>query len=411
VDRSCGGRGRYGAAVALTALSLLIAACSTSGIRVGRQRGPSSAPKTGAGSGQAPTLLGPNRQGARGDVPWALVGPGWILATWHPSAPDTARSVDTLFLVDPLGGRYDLGPVPSGAALSGALLADWSGDGRRALFSLADAAAQVVDLRTASSSNFSLDLPPGPVSFTKPHGLGVLEQGGPIQGAHIPLRRLSLIGSIDERYPTTFDPGGAASGLFAESPDGTQIVFGADAGLELVNNAGTPLRLLSWPAHYAGGGYPLRWWSGDQVLVSTETALWLVPVSGGAATPLVPDSKGPVLYSGAWVMGGTVYTQAAVTTSAAGDAVAWLDRVNRDGTTERITDSSHSVRVVGTDHRRLVVTSTPSCAAPCGLGPANSLQWFDPATGATTTLLGGARDGGSVDQAILFPATPSSSRH
>jgi TolB protein len=61
-----------------------------------------------------------------GDVPWAQVGPGWMLAVWTPAnphrpgstpppgdpAPETAT--DVLYLVSPVGDRYSITEFPAG---------------------------------------------------------------------------------------------------------------------------------------------------------------------------------------------------------------------------------------------------------------------------------------------------------
>ena len=65
-----------------------------------------------ARSAAAGVLLGAGQVGARAAVPWRKVGPGWALADY--SATSTGLSgplklgPTTLYLVDPMGGRYSL---------------------------------------------------------------------------------------------------------------------------------------------------------------------------------------------------------------------------------------------------------------------------------------------------------------
>jgi hypothetical protein len=81
-------------------------------------------------------------------IPWNQVGAGWILATWSPTQGPTPRQTPpqpaaapvTLYLLDPLGGRYAITTLPveasqgSGDPGHSPRLVDWSGDGRHALF-------------------------------------------------------------------------------------------------------------------------------------------------------------------------------------------------------------------------------------------------------------------------------------
>src|SRR5947209_15336003 len=71
----------------------------------------------GAEPDTAPTMAARGVEAPLGTVPWAQVGPGWILAMWSPApglhpgespppgSPDWRTATKPLYLVDPVGRR------------------------------------------------------------------------------------------------------------------------------------------------------------------------------------------------------------------------------------------------------------------------------------------------------------------
>ena len=132
----------YRAAV-VAAIAVVVAGCSSS-TGSSAQR---SAPATSPSSTQAAPMAAHNVEAPIQDVPWSQVGPGWMLAMWNEATPTDAgdevspgeptpyNAATTLYLVDPKGGRYAIttfaAPGENGQLPT---LADWSGDGSRALF-------------------------------------------------------------------------------------------------------------------------------------------------------------------------------------------------------------------------------------------------------------------------------------
>ncbi len=365
--------------------------------------GPSIPPSTGLPSSPStpvPAMLPAGTQGSANAVPWSVVGSGWLLAQWSASNPDAsaggAGGASTLFLIDPQGGRYDLGPAPSGTQLS-----DWSGDGHRALLvSTGSSTATVVDLQTGSASSISIgsEQPFADLDFTRPTGQAFIVPGMSEQSGATPIQRFSLAGTLEQTYPTSFAQAGNSDGSFVEAPDGTVLALDARNGLELVSNAGEPVRFLP-PPPGQNNCSAIRWWNANDVLDGCPSQLWLVPAPGSSPAPLTSASS-PGAYLDAWSLPeGTYVEEGACGTT-------WLDRLNADGTTTRLavpdTPTGGSVAGRGTFGSQLAITLTPGCDTGNATPTSNSLAWYDPATNVVTPLLGSRVNGGWVDQEVLY---------
>jgi hypothetical protein len=131
------------------------------------------------------------------------------------------------------------------------------------------------------------------------------------------LVRTNLDGATELSFPTTL-PGPVRptpttwpsfNGTFLETPDGTEVVIGANTGMSLVSNDGKVVRPLYPPS--LGDCAPEEWWEPQVVLTycmggdANHDQYWLVPISG-----VKPTLFGPVggTYSG-WKAGGSVYGQ------------------------------------------------------------------------------------------------------
>ena len=352
----------------------------------------------------SPQILPAGQVGQRADVPWSLVGPGWLLAEWTPTAPKQSADITTanpsgtvLFLIDPLGGRYALA---SGTSLPNGGIVAWSGDGKRTLFQArfgggADFELTVLDLATGSTTSFPLP-PTGKFpTFTKPDGLAIFSSAG----NDIPARRLGLTGDVQFTFPTSYDLSGAIRGG-SYSPDGTELAFDtASAGIALVGNDGRLLRFLPIPA--SGLCTTLRWWSSDEILAvcgsSAEPSLWLVPSDGQAPSLLGPGHDAWRLPTGVYSSAGSCHMDTCLFS---------LLRLGAHGTSEPVTVPDRwrfeDVLSLGGFGNRLAIFGAPTSLTGFGNQEVGFLDWFDPRTGAVTPLLGGSVNGGSVNAALMF---------
>jgi hypothetical protein len=404
--------------LALTGLILVVTGCgigATSKAKVGAQGShlgqstttvaskPSGSQTSTPGSTSTttpPTMLASGQTGSLTNVPWSLVGPGWVLATWSTAIPSAATTPPaTIYLVDPQGGRYSMGTSPAGSVLS-----DWSGDGTKAAFEVQSgtgATIYVIDFQTGSTTHFPIadgDYSPG-IEFTRPDGLAVIVGGANTQSGPMPTQRYSLTGVLQESYPTSFPQAGTAIGAVAESPDGTQLVLGTQNGLELVSNSGQSISFLAPPS----GQQPcflVRWWGGGDVLINCESGMWIQPVSGAAPTAITNSSAGDTVIN-AWPLPSGDYAEGAAC------GTTWLDKVNANGSTTRLnppgTPVGDSVSALGVYQSRLVIQMTPSCDMPANSRPtSNTLGYYDPVGNVVTPLLGAGANGGWIDQAVLY---------
>jgi TolB protein len=353
------------------------------------------------------------------DVPWPQVGPGWVLAMWNAATPTNAGgdvpegeatpydAATTLYLVDPEGGRYAIttfaAPGENGQLPT---LADWSGDGSRALFYRQgdDLTVIEVDLRSGERTSFTVAggyaVTP---RYTRPEGKAVLLLKSNDIDSAASLRRVDLAGREQLTYPVDkLESEFRASVLSA--PDGTRLVLGAANGLALMGNDGTPGEQLPIPD--ASDCAPTRWWDTDVVLARcygpdfSYSRLWLVPIDGAAPTALTPKNDGTLGEDlgdrSAWQLSEGTFVQAT-----GGCGYQFLAKLNADGTTTKVSvpnvDEHHSVRVLGATDGHLQLQATLSC------GSGESLVDYDPAAGTSTVLLGDDVNGGGVVDAVPYP--------
>ena len=262
-------------------------------------------------------------------VPWRRVGRGWILADLAKS--QALGAPGTLYLVSPGGRRYRLGPAPANG-----ILEDWSGNGTNALF-FADkqdsttGSIIVVNLRTGRASRFTVySATPFPgLSFTRPYGKAILFQAGTTSnGTSLPLQRLSLTGVRELCYPAQFARAGGFIGGYRENANGTELVLGTQNGLEVVSNAGQPIRALA----VQGQGFCdlLNWWNSQSVLADCAGQLRAYPLSGGRPDQLT-SSRDAGTFLGAWRLPSGTYAEAAACGS------TWLEKLNPNGTATTLT--------------------------------------------------------------------------
>lgn len=349
-------------------------------------------------------------------IPWRNVGPGWFVAIWAPHAASQGfpppknwdKQPSTLYLVDPLGGRYRIATLPAPSYYG---LLDWSGDGRRVLISTPGTAAknsqiENVDLATGKVLDHFASPGSGPAyQYTRPKGLAIL-RFTPAIGEHgvASIDRLSLSGTVLFRYPASFPGRGPLTGFstpaLLPSLDGTQLVVEAKNGLALIANDGTFVRDVG-PADETCA--PVRWWDATDLVascyafahgVTTEPALWLVPVNGKAATRLTSPRPPDLGDTAGWKIGTSVYLQAE---GACGSQ--FLARRLADGRTARVNvpKTGNDVEVVGAHQERLALLGILGC------GAGRSLFWFNPTSAGESPLLGPPVNAGSVLEALPYP--------
>jgi hypothetical protein len=403
-------RGRAGL-VALTAL--LVAGCSSNDSTASHPAPGNPATSTSTAAVQ---MGAHGVEGSIGDVPWSQVGAGWMLAMWSPAvsvapgetppagSPSPETAPETLYLVNPAGGRYAIATFPSTPDQPGEL-EDWSGDGSHALFAAGGAGSPTtiiteVDLHTGARTTFTVNDSSVAPRYTRPDGKAVL-----LTVQNHGLARVDLAGKPQLTYPTD-KLAGTFHGQYLSTPDGTQLVLGTGSGLALMGNDGTVGKAL--PVAGETSCSPVRWWDdGAKIVLANCSAanqpqrLWLVPIDGSAPSALTAPITDPSAHDSgdvdAWQLPAGTYVQ-----YLGGCGAIHLGKLNADGTVSKVSvpnvDPDHSIYVIGVHGGNLDLQ-----AMVAGCGPAQSLLDYDPVAGTATVLLGPPLNGGSVIEALPYP--------
>lgn len=249
----------------------------------------------------ATVIAGPGQDESGSAVPWSAVGPGWALAVYDGSVGDPVIKPGpaTLYLTDPLGGRYTLFTWPANAQVPLGLLRDWSADKRRALLWLPprtdkDGFGTVyqLDLRTGKFTKLPIGKDVEVIGYTRPSGDQLLTEGGlKLETGNGTIELIDLHGKVTQKLWSGF----ISQSPFS-SPDGKAYVVGDNDGLALVSATGKVLRQLSNKG--AGAAcVPLRWWDAATLLAGCDPGgiddngnlqIWLIPASGKPPTALTP---------------------------------------------------------------------------------------------------------------------------
>lgn len=407
--------------MAIAALvAVMVAACSSTG---------STTVESIPSSAAVPTSTPVVQTSAHGvvaaieDIPWSQVGPGWMLATWNPATPMSSGadavpgeptpydSADTLYLINPQGGRYAITTfAPPNEGQNGPALADWSGDGKRALFYSygpgPSTAIIEVDLHTGERTTFTDRRFDGVPRYSRPNGKAILLLKSKDADSPASLVRVDLAGNHQLTYPV--EQVGMENMLeYLFTSDGTQLVLSADSGLALMGNDGRPQKALPVPGQ--GNCTPTRWWDADSTVTVaschdpqfTHSQLWLVPIDGATPTPLTAPNdgqRGEVLGAEtAWQLTGATFVQAY--DPCGYKFLAKLDRIGETPTPVSVpdVDDRSSVDVIGVNGNDLELQTSLSC------GSGQSLISYNPTTGSSTVLLGAPVNGGGVIEAIPYP--------
>ncbi len=405
-------------AAVVAAAAAVLAGCSSS-TGPGAQPGTSTVPAYPSAT-PAAEMAARSTEAPIQDVPWSEVGSGWLLAMWNAASPansgddftpeePTPYDAETkLYLVSPDGTRYAITTFAApGENGSLPVLADWSGDGSRALFYRQgdDLTVIEVNLRTAQRTSFPVK---GGYAVTPryswPEGKAVLLSKSNDVDSPASLTRVDLSGEQQLTYPVDK----LASGFnasFISTPDGTRLVLGTETGLSLVGNDGKLGKELPIPE--SNDCTPMRWWNTDVALTRcygtdfSYSRLWLVPIDGSAPTPLTGKNDGTQGQDlgdlNAWQLPAGTFVQAT-----GGCGFVYLAKLNSaDGTTTPVSvpdvEDDHSIRVLGVADGQLQLQATLSC------GSGESLLEYDPASGTSAVLLGKDVNGGGVVDAVPYP--------
>lgn len=353
-------------------------------------------------------LLGANQQADRSKIPWNQVGPGWTIALWTPTTLTseqqiTANRQQSVYLVNPIGGRYLVTTLSGNNTL---MLADWSTDVRTALLiRQGEASSEVIrlDLAIGTARSFTADGKIRLAKFTKPSGAAILLE--PVGGA---VERVSLAGAREVTYPFSRTTDVLTAYHPLSSPDGRTIVFDSEHGLVVRNEDGTVRRTIAPPSGSTTCA-PLQWWDAGSILASCQPALlapapelFVVPVlSQEPMTPLGAPASFDNPFSLAWRLDSGVLLLNYATDCGVG-VLGRLDDTNHMVSRPVPAGlAGYGLNPVGATSSTVTFKTTLSCDRSY----APALVGFDPGTGRVTRLLGPGLNGGSVLDARGFGDT------
>ncbi len=401
---ACSAASRVTAVLAVLAAGL----AGTAGCSAAAGPAAPAAPALQAGWQTSAGGLAAGRTGSRAQVPWKDVGPGWALADYWATSGGTGlkpvkQGPATLYLVDPLGGRYVIDRWPATNPGSGWLVVDWSGDAERALLAPFGTGSRLyqLDLRTGRVTEIRL-----------PRDTPIGQYDGPAAGSLVAgryPREDDVQADAMVRYSLRGRPGRVlARGRFPTpipvfSPDGSAFAIGASDGIDLVKSTGGLLARLRDPAQ-GQTCRPVAWRDPGTVLVSCAAGtaaagffsrLWLVPVTGAAPSPLTgpATSKKNKGYVDAWQLPSGLYLQGAEGCQTGRIAIA-RQPPHRQAKIIRVPGSRDNVIITATATRLLLQQN--SCTS-------GTLAWFNPVTRQLTTVIKAARGVFGVIAAIAFP--------
>jgi hypothetical protein len=419
--------------VGLAALAaVMLAGCSSpSGSTPAHSTSAAPAPPMSAAAAPAAPAVAHGVEAAIGDVPWAKVGAGWMLAMWSPATPHMPGAqpdpneqkpqtdTTTLYLVDPQGNRYTIATFGTEDESAPDLI-DWSGDGSHALLGArypAPSKVISIDMHTGAQTTIPVN---GYPRYTHRDGKSLLVATDYNTNTNEPgtLKRLDLAGNEQQSYPTD-QPGGAGkfSGDYLESLDGTQMVLATTNGgnratswsdntMVVMGDDGKIIRTLRSPMQKAHCS-PVRWWTATVVLANCRNdaggQLWEVPVDGGTPTALTAVNSGQEDDPGFGgdIGDGVAYQLPSGTflQSAGACGTMFLSRLTPDMHTTRvdIPGVSDSVIVAGATADKLLILGKVGCSGT------TSMLTYDPAANTSTVLLGPPINGGGVTDARLYP--------
>lgn len=338
--------------------------------------------------------------GRRTDVPWRSVGRGWTVAEWG----NGSSTAVTVYLVNPVGGRYAIATLPSMLSL------EWSSDVRDALLiDHNDGTAEHLDMVTGTLTSIPVGqhlivagLLPGRV-------FGVLASTSGAEGRRQRFGILGPRGTIVTQFPTSA-PGAGPFHVNMETTISTptgEMVLAGTTGIALITATGHVTRVLAPPAG-STSCEPLNLWSTTVLVASCSSGhgdpgAYLMPLDGSPPTRLTLASA-PAGYLGvwnAWPMTG--HTLATLET---GCGPPGVELVRTDGTHARFglprAKGTYGVVVPEQAYGTTIIATTTG-ANQCIADKGPSLISFDIRTHKTTVLLGPGLNGGAVAESETWP--------
>ncbi|HTI77382.1 MAG TPA: hypothetical protein VL634_20455 [Mycobacterium sp.] len=416
-------RSRITVGLAALAAVALAGCSSSSGSTTAHSTTAAPAPPISTTAAPAAPAVAHGVKAAIGDVPWAKVGPGWMLAMWSPETPHMPGAepgpdeqkpetdTTTLYLVDPQGNRYTIATFGADDRSAPEVL-DWSADGSHALLGAqypAPSKVTSIDLHTGAQTTIPVD---GYPRYSHLDGKSILVATAYNSTTNEPgtLKRLDLAGNEQQSYPTELGEAGKFGGDYLESLDGTQLVLAThdqdENTMVVTGTDGKIVRTLRTPMQKAHCS-PVRWWSASVVLANCRNdaggQLWEVPLDGGTPTALTAVNSGQEDDPG---FGGDIGDDVAYQLpsgtflqSAGACGTMFLSRLTPDMHTTRvkIPGVSDSVIVAGATADKLLILGKVGCSGT------TSMLTYDPAANTSTVLLGPPINGGGVTDARLFP--------
>jgi hypothetical protein len=355
----------------------------------------------------APTpLLANGVEAPRTAIPWTQVGKGWAIVRFTTAADVTTDTgPSTLYLVNPIGGRYNLVTLANGS-----YVVDWSGDRQRVLlYSFVGQKNTLSEFNLVTAESRPITVTGDTVAYTRPLGKALLTTTRNTTTGQVTLDRLGLDGAHQQTYPITTPKGGSLTGIDLYTPDGADLIASTQHGMAVFSNAGDLVRELVPPTGYSYC-VPRRWWA-DAVIGATcyppspgVPNVWAFPISGAAPTAITTapiavtaTSAFPFGFTNAWKSPSLNFV---VTGSGCGPGI--LDKLNAQGLGEDLALTLPSgvkgtpvVVAVYDDH--LLLRST-GCS-----GSGASLFSYNPTNGGTTVLLGPGLNGGTAVETIVNP--------
>jgi hypothetical protein len=357
--------------------------------------GTTTAPSTSP-SPIVPPLLGRGQEAPGSAIPWSQVNAGWQLALWTP-VTDSARlrSVPlTLFLVNPIGGRYRIATLPAGSSVE-----LWAPDRRHVMIghdmqSEQSRGLSEWDLRTGRQlSNFNLGNR-SLFGYADPAGQSIALFVPATAGQPGRMARFSLTGQHLQDFPLAGSAVGEIFGDVLPSGDGRLLVVKAANGLAVLRSSDAALvRQVVRPA----GDQQCqlrRWWTSQSVLAYCDVLngpinLYSIPIDGRPATVIThaqPPDRG---FTNGWPISGGMLLQRAGPCGPGGQAVL-------SGGTVRSLTYQLPPGVAGTaDASGVFDNQVNMYAGVCG-SDRGSLVSLDLGTGKALALLGPGLNGGSV---------------
>jgi hypothetical protein len=355
-------------------------------------------------------------QAVAAGVPWARVGPGWVLAEYWParelSGGQVKAAAPTLYLIDPAGLRYVLHRWP--ATKNPPYVLDWSGDKTRALIGFEGSSKlEQLTLATGQASPVRLPAKVEPLGYTRPTGQGLL--GLRAAGSRFQLARYSLTGSLVQVLATGPDDETAVY-----SPSGQTLAVAGATGVQLVSNSGGVLRTLPVPGTGSDGCLPARWWNATTILATCvakgarRDRLWLVPASGARPAALTAQHGKHSADPGdldAWRLSAGLYLQSL---KASGSGLIFRQAAGAAVRPVTVPATSDNNWILAADGARLLIGAETPCWT------SRSLLWFSPSTGKEQFLfktphklagvLGDTAYGQPVADTTIFVSCAASAR-